>query len=127
MGDLDGLGHRHGWMSPAYLDGVRVVDAAIAKLLAALDEAGIRGDTVVIVTSDHGGHGKRHSEGTRNDRTIPWIACGPGIARGVTINREISTLDTAPTVLKALGLSLPAKCDGTPVHEAFEKAGKGER
>jgi hypothetical protein len=30
-------------------------------------------------------------------------------------------------VLKALGLSLPDKCDGTPVHDAFEKAAKGER
>ena len=125
IGDLDGLGHRHGWMSPAYLDGVRVVDKAIAKLLDALDQAGIREETMVMVTSDHGGHEKRHSEGTRDDRTIPWIACGPGIAHGVTIEREISTLDTAPTILKALGLSLPPKCDGTPVLDAFEKAGKG--
>jgi predicted AlkP superfamily pyrophosphatase or phosphodiesterase len=119
IGDLDGKGHRHGWMSPEYLDGVKVVDRAVQKLLDALDQAGIREQTVVMLTSDHGGHGKSHSQGTSEDLTIPWIACGPGIARGATIDREISTLDTAPTVLAALGLNLPATSDGKIVREAF--------
>lgn len=119
LGDLDGLGHREGWMSPAYLAGLSKIDAAVAKLLAALDQAGIRDQTVVILTSDHGGHGKSHGDGTIEDTTIPWIASGPGIARGVTIDREISTVDTAPTILTALGIALPATCDGSVVREAF--------
>jgi predicted AlkP superfamily pyrophosphatase or phosphodiesterase len=119
IGDLDGIGHRHGWMTPEYLEGVITVDRAVQKLLDALDQAGIREQTIVIRTSDHGGHGKSHSEGTSEDLTIPWIASGPGIARGATIDREISTVDTAPTVLAALGLSVPASCDGKLVDEVF--------
>src|SRR5262249_48648647 len=78
IGDPDGLGHGEGWGSPAYVKGIEKVDAAVGKLLAALDTAGIRQDTIVLLTSDHGGHGKAHAEGTAEDTLIPWIAAGPG-------------------------------------------------
>ena len=120
LGDLDGLGHRHGWMSAEYLRGIADVDAAIAVILTALDRAGVRDQTVVIVTSDHGGHDKGHSQGTPEDLTIPWIAAGPGIRRGHEVRRAVSAIDTAPTILRALGLPDSPTCDGAPILEAFE-------
>ena len=119
IGDLDGIGHREGWMSPAYLAGLLTVDVAVGKLLDALDRAGTRDETAVFLTSDHGGHAKAHGGGTPEDLTIPWIACGPGIERGITIDRELSTIDTAPTIFAVLGMTGRATFDGTPVVEAL--------
>jgi predicted AlkP superfamily pyrophosphatase or phosphodiesterase len=121
LGDLDGLGHRHGWMSDEYLRGLAAdVDAGIGTILDALDVAGIRDETVVLVTSDHGGHGKGHSQGTAEDLLVPWVAAGPGVRRGHVIRGPASTLDTAPTILRALGVAVPSRCDGSPLVEAFE-------
>ena len=34
--------------------------------------------TAVYFTSDHGGHGRAHGQGTPEDVTVPWIGAGPG-------------------------------------------------
>jgi len=124
FGDLDGAGHKYGWLSPEQLAKMSDVDRGLDKVLGALDRAGIRSSTLVVVTSDHGGHGKNHTGGTDEDVTIPWIAAGPGVRKGYEIQRTVNTYDTAATVLFALGVAAPKEWDGKPVTEAFEGAGK---
>lgn len=129
FGNLDGIGHQHGWMSEPYLNGIAEIDAGIATLLGALDRAGIREQTLVILTSDHGGHDRGHGQGTRQDVLVPWIASGPGIRGGHEIPRPVSNLDTAPTILRALGLPIPPECDGKVVEEsiAADEAPRGTK
>lgn len=103
--DPDSTGHRAGWMSVPYLDAVRQVDELVGEIVAAIDAEKSR-DTYLIVTADHGGEGLNHFLNTAVDRTIPWIAVGPGIASGVEIDDVISIADTAPTVLNLLGVDL---------------------
>lgn len=103
--DPDEYGHSHGWLSQAYRRAVRNSDRCLATLLAAVDGSPLAASTLVIVTSDHGGHGKHHSgRAGAVDRTIPWIIRGPGVPRGGVIADPIDTVDTAATALFALGL-----------------------
>jgi len=114
--DPDDFGHARGWMSKAYLRGVRNTDVCLARLLAAIDDSGLAGETLVIVTADHGGHGRSHSSGrhVEVDREIPWIVRGPGITPGTVIDAPVSTVDTAATVLSALHLPSPPHLAGVP-------------
>jgi arylsulfatase A-like enzyme len=106
--DPDEFGHAEGWMSPAYLKGVHNSDRCLATLLAAIDASGLGDSTLVIVTADHGGHGKKHSGGRAIvDREIPWIARGPGVTPGSSLDVPILTVDTAATTLSALSLPPP--------------------
>ena len=114
--DPDDAGHRDGWMSKGYLEGVAKSDACLGTLLATLDDAGLADSTLVIVTADHGGHKRTHSGARKleSDRHIPWIARGPGVAAGAVLDTTVTTYDTAATALSALALPLPADLDGVP-------------
>ena len=55
LGHTDVVGHTRGWMSPAYLDAVRAADGYVGRILDAIADAGETGETLVVVTADHGG------------------------------------------------------------------------
>ena len=111
-------GHKYGWMSVEQFKVQRQGDDALGRILAALDENGLRDSTLVIVTADHGGHGKAHIGTTIEDYLIPWIASGPGIVPA-ELNTSIQQMDTAATAAYFLNLPIPAEWDGFPVYEAF--------
>jgi arylsulfatase A-like enzyme len=115
---VDGMGHVHGWMSPQQLSVAFRADEALGLILAELDARGIRGETLIIITSDHGGHDTLHGSRLREDMTIPWIASGPGIQPGV-LTTQVNTMDTAATAAFVLGLPIPPEWDGVPIYEAF--------
>jgi predicted AlkP superfamily pyrophosphatase or phosphodiesterase len=113
--DPDEYGHSHGWMSPAYEQAVRNSDRCLGTVLDAIDRSPVAASTLVIVTADHGGHGKHHSHGDDDvDRQIPWIARGPGADANAVIEGEITTMDTAATVLAALRLPASPGMQGVP-------------
>lgn len=114
----DDMGHEHGWLSPEQLSVIRRADEATGDLLAALDAKGLRDETLLIITADHGGHDKTHGSRLPEDMTIPWIASGPGIQAG-ELTAPVYTMDTAATAAYALGLPIPAEWDGVPVLQAF--------
>jgi predicted AlkP superfamily pyrophosphatase or phosphodiesterase len=119
MGDLDGAGHKYGWMSEQYINRINDVDAGIQTVVNGVKEAKLEDSTLIIVTSDHGGHDKGHGEGTVEDSTVPWIVCGPGVRKGVEIAGPMFTMTTAPTALWALGLPIPQQWEGKAAVEAF--------
>ncbi|MDD2922306.1 MAG: alkaline phosphatase [Anaerolineales bacterium] len=114
----DLMGHKHGWMTNAQFGALREGDAALGKILAALDENGMRETTLVIVTADHGGHDKTHDGTLIEDYHIPWIVSGPGVIPQ-QLTSSIRIMDTAATTAYALGLPIPPEWDGIPVYEAF--------
>ncbi len=104
--DVDNAGHRWGWNSEAQADAAREADAALGRLVATLDKLGMRDDTVVIVTADHGGSGRTHGDGEADDLSIPWIVWGDGVeARELP---PVCVTATAPTALRLLGLDVPS-------------------
>jgi predicted AlkP superfamily pyrophosphatase or phosphodiesterase len=118
--DADDAGHDHGWGSPQQKQALEEVDAALGLVIKAIEESGMARDSVIIVTADHGGHGRDHGLNIPEDMRIPWIAWGAGVRRGVAITEPVSTCDTAATALWLLGVAPPDSFDGRPVLAAFE-------
>jgi len=114
--DCDVAGHDHGWMSAAYLDAAREVDAAVGRLAANVDEA------LLVVVADHGGGGviatEHHHPHPVNER-IPLVLAGPSVAREHRLEGPISLLDVSATALWWFGAAVPECYEGRPLLEAF--------
>jgi hypothetical protein len=121
IADADVAGHSIGWMSAPYRFAVRRADAAVGLIAAAARRA-YGNDFVLLITADHGGHGRTHGTDQDVDMTIPWIAWGPGVRAG-EITAPVSTMDSAATVLWLLGVPRPADWVGQPVESAFQALG----
>ena len=125
MLETDSYGHSDGWLSPGYLEAVARADDAVGRILDSLNQLGLADSTLVILTSDHGGHDKTHGTSSAEDMTIPWVIAGPWVAPGIEITAPVRIYDTAATALWALGLPLPEGMAGRPIKEAFLPGGVG--
>ena len=120
----DLTGHKKGWMSKEYIRALEKVDNAIGVIIDSLLKAGIYNETFVVITSDHGGKGKKHKDPDPEVITIPWIAFGKGVKKDYKIKEKVYIYDTAATVLSALGINIPLELDGKPAKEIFIKLQK---
>jgi len=124
--DVDAVGHAKGWGSAEQLVCIEKTDRQLGELLAALDRAGMRDSTFMIVTADHGGAGLTHGPDYARSRHIPWIAVGPGVRKNFDLTSsaslEVRTEDTCATACYLLGLPQAPYFDGKPVTAAFEVA-----
>ena len=114
----DWMGHEYGWLSWQQLSVIFRADEALGQILAELSARGLREETLIIITADHGGHETTHGSSQPEDMTIPWIVNGAGIKPG-QLTTQVHTMDTAATAAFALGLPIPGEWDGVPVYEAF--------
>lgn len=117
----DSAGHRHGWMSDQYVSAARDASECLDDVMAAIEQSANASRTLLIVTSDHGGHNRSHGTRMEVDQRIPWYAWGASARRG-RVQRDVHTTDTAATVLAALGLKLSDSAHGRPVTEALGAA-----
>jgi hypothetical protein len=91
-----------------YKNALHYVDRVAAGLLAELDLLGLAGETVVVVTGDHGeefaehGHWGHTGNFSREQVAVPFAMRGPGIAPGVE-KRPTSHVDVPATLLELLG------------------------
>ena len=119
----DKVGHKYGWGSPEQLAAIEKADACIGRIVAALESAGIKGSTFMVVTSDHGGAGLTHGPDDPRSRTIPWIVTGPRVRKKFDLTQigdlDVRTEDTCVTACWLLGLALPVYFDGRPIQQAF--------
>ncbi|MEK7545922.1 MAG: alkaline phosphatase family protein [Patescibacteria group bacterium] len=120
----DDAGHRHGWLSEEQYVEAEKIGRHLETIRKCMSDAEAAGGvpTTLIVTSDHGGTpGKGHGYDTPDDRLVPWVAVGPGIKPGHEIRASIRLADTAPTILRLLGIpasSIPT-LTGVSVDEIF--------
>lgn len=98
---------------------IRHVDEQFARVLAALDEAGLTGTTGIVILSDHGEefgeHGGEHHGFTLFEEQIhvPLVMVLPGFTEpGTRVRRQVRLLDVMPTVLGALDVPLPPGLQG---------------
>jgi arylsulfatase A-like enzyme len=93
-----------------YADEVRYVDAAVGRVLDALEAGGLAGDTLVVITSDHGEefleHGNYyHGQSLYNELLhVPLILVGPGIPPRTRVADRVGTIDIVPTLEDHLGV-----------------------
>jgi choline-sulfatase len=102
----------------AYYALVSYVDDKVGELLATLDECGLRNDTVVIFTSDHGDMlGERGMVQKRVfyewSSRIPLVIQLPNVRRGETVDTPVSILDIVPTILELAGVTAATPMHGT--------------
>lgn len=117
--DPDSVGHLFGWDTPEQRSAFADVDAALGSVIAAIKQAGIADSSVVIVSADHGGHGKGHGKNIPEDMNIPWIVWGAGVKKNFTITNAVNTCDTAATALWLLDVKPLKPMTGKPVAEPF--------
>lgn len=115
LAEVDATGHEHGWNSKPQRAAIERIDAELGLLVAAIQSQAR--PAALIITADHGGHGRVHDHDIPQDRRIPWIGFGDGIQKlGVTSHaRAVSTMDTAATVLELLGVPVPLGLSGHAV------------
>lgn len=113
-----------------YRDEVAEADRQTARLIAALADR--QPSTLIVATSDHGEAFGEHGEISHSvfvyDTTlrIPLVVAGPGVTPGTRIDRGVSLVDVAPTVVQMLGL--PAMdADGIDLSAALAGTEPGER
>ncbi len=111
-----------------YDDSLRYVDEGIQKLLAALKERGVlNDDAVVVIHADHGEefleHGSfGHPQKLYNVNVqVPLIMHAPGRAPAGGIERPVSLVDVAPTLLALAGVQLPDTYKGKSLLEVDER------
>jgi arylsulfatase A len=110
-----------------FADMVAYADKLIGKLTAALDEHGLRENTLLLVLGDHGTTrgmrsrmGDRVVIGGKGSRThlgthVPLLASWPGvIPAGRVLDDLVDSTDFLPTICEAAGIDVPAdwKVDG---------------
>jgi len=116
---VDHVGHDKGHGTPEYYESVTEADGYIGQILDAIDAAGIRAKTTVLITSDHGGVKKGHGGSSRAEVEIPWILQGAGVKTGHAIATPVFTYDTAATAAHLLGLTAPEAWIANPVLDAL--------
>ena len=106
-------------MTAAYYGMISQMDAAIGRVLAALEASGRADDTVVVITADHGEFLGQHRMifkgpfGYDSLLKVPLIVRGPGFAAGAVVDDAVATLDLPATSLRAAGLAVPSADDPT--------------
>lgn len=92
-------------------------DAQVGRLFAFLKENNLYDRSVIVLAGDHGESLGEHGERTHGffiyDSTlhVPLLIRIPGAAPRV-VSDEVSLVDVMPTVLQALGVSIPATVQG---------------
>jgi arylsulfatase A-like enzyme len=104
----------------AYLASVSYVDAQIGKMIVALEEAGLRENTIIILWSDHGYHlgdmgiwakATNYEIATRVPLMI-WTPNMPDQHRGKSTDALVELVDMYPTLCELAGLEAPAHLEG---------------
>jgi arylsulfatase A-like enzyme len=120
-------------VNPTYAAMIETMDTNVGRLMACLDELGVADNTLILFTSDNGGHSVTSNRPLRGGKgwlyeggvREPWIVKWPGVTKpGSTCDVPVMNTDILPTVLEACGL--PAKPDLHKDGVSFASLLKGE-
>jgi arylsulfatase A-like enzyme len=97
---------------------IRFTDDELRSLFAGLEGLGLGGNTLFILTSDHGEefleHGLlRHGANMYEESVrVPLMLWGPGIPAGKRIASPVGLIDLMPTVLEIMAAPVPEPIEG---------------
>jgi phosphopentomutase len=84
--DTDSNGHAYGWGSAQYMQALALADTQISNVLDTITSSAALQDTVVIVTTDHGGLDTGHFDTTQLDIVaIPFFVWGNAVPKGADL------------------------------------------
>lgn len=107
---------------------VEAMDEHIGRLLDAIDDEGLRENTIVVFVSDNGGLSTSEGSPTSNvplragkgwlyegGIRVPFMVRWPGVTEpGGVVDEAVHTSDIVPTILDATGAQLRNVADGLP-------------
>ena len=109
-----------------YDGGIRYIDDQIGRLLAELRTSGVLDRTLVVVGADHGEElwdhgGYFHGQSLYDELLhVPLLVRFPdGAHAGRVVNRQVRSIDIAPSIATWLGLPPPASFEGRPLDAAI--------
>ncbi|MDR3708025.1 MAG: sulfatase [Capsulimonadaceae bacterium] len=107
------------YVNAQYDGAIAYMDACINTLLVAIDNLGLRDDTIVVFTSDHGETLDEHEcwydhHGTYdNTLNVPMIIRYPGkLPAGKQVEGVTTLIDLVPTLLELAEIQAPDNFDG---------------
>ncbi len=130
----DAKGEPGGYRDQKYWDGmVTLTDAMVGRLVAKVDELGLRENTLILFTCDNGTYAELQSEfqggtypggkgSTKDNGThVPFIVSWPGtIAAGEVRQELVDFSDVLPTIVEAAGADIPDFVDGHSLLPLFK-------
>jgi arylsulfatase A-like enzyme len=109
-----------------YYGHCEALDKSVGELLAEIDESGIRDNTILVFTSDHGEMMGSHGV-SPGQKQVPWSESAgvPFLLRfpeahggeGLTTDMPITTPDISATILGLAGLEIPGTFEGDDLSE----------
>ena len=104
--DVDEVGHHHGYETSKYNKQMKKTDNHIKLIIEELNKS--NKDTLVLITTDHGGIKKSH--GGDDDKETKIFIAADGMGQKL-IDREITNMDCAAVILQALNIEIPSNFD----------------
>ena len=101
------------------------LDDLFGKLMKELDSLGLKNNTIVVFTADHGdmhlSHNLLYKQHPQEESWhVPLIMRLPGSGKsGIKVDAPISSADLMPTLLPLCGLNTPSTCTGKDKSEAI--------
>jgi arylsulfatase A-like enzyme len=101
-----------------YIGGITGIDEQFGRLMKALDDSGMAGDTIVVFTSDHGemlGSQGRHGKVVPWDESnhVPFMVRYPGVTpKGGSTKQLFAAIDIYPSLCGMAGIPVPEHCQG---------------
>ena len=117
---LDHTGHAVGHDTPSYYEKLKELDGYVGRIIAAIKEAGIYDDTIIMMTADHGGIKKGHGGITLQEVEIPFIIAGKNVRKGGEFQESMMQFDTAATMGYVFGVKQPQVWIGRPMIQVFK-------
>jgi len=104
---------------------VEKADAEVGRVLAALDQQGLRDKTVILFTSDHGEMMGSHRMVTKQrlyeeSAAVPMVVAPPKTTAAVDKQHLVSGLDVLPTLLDYAGIAAPESLLGQSLRPLVE-------
>jgi arylsulfatase A len=112
---------------------VSITDKTLGTILDAVERLGVKDNTYIIYTTDHGTPGRNTplngGKGTvwEGGLRVPFIVAGPGIRPGVCSYVRVTAMDLLPTFAEWAGVkeALPQSVEGGSLAGILKNKGKG--
>lgn len=118
----------------AYYATISFMDAQVGRVLRALDELGLRENTIVLFSSDHGYHMGEHGYFQKktlfeNSDQVPLIISAPGMkSSGQQSERIVEMIDFYRTLSELAGVEkVPSYIQGQSFADSFQDARRSGR
>ena len=100
----------------AYLASTAWVDSQVGRVLAKLKELRLDGNTIIVLTGDHGYHLGEHGLWAKqtlfeNGTRVPLMVVAPGVKPGVSAGL-VEQVDIYPTLAELAGFEVPRHIQG---------------